>query len=402
MSRFARHTTAGEEQRATTLELFYDLVFVFAITQVSHLLLDHLTWEGVGQSLVVLLAVWWSWNYTTWVTNEVDPESIVVRLLLIALMLGSLVMAIAIPEAFGDRALVFAGAYVAIQVGRHSFLTFVAADRGTLERRRAGAILIWFLAAGALWIAGALAEGPARTALWLAALAVDYGAPLVTFWVPGRARVAPEAWQVETAHFAERFQLFIIIALGESVVITGATTSDLELDAARMTAFGLAFLGTAALWWLYFNYVARIAQRRLELAENRTTLARDAYTYLHVLMVAGVIVSAVGDELVIAHPTEELPGREIAAVVAGPALYLLAHAIFRLRMAGSVSWKRLAGALGCVAAGFVGTFAPALVVAALVVAVLAAVIGAEHVSGARRAARGEPSPLERLDVSVRG
>jgi low temperature requirement protein LtrA len=402
MSRFARHTTAGEEQRATTLELFYDLVFVFAITQVSHLLLDHLSWEGVGQSLVVLLAVWWSWNYTTWVTNEVDPESIVVRLLLIALMLGSLVMAIAIPEAFGDRALVFAGAYVAIQVGRHSFLTFVAADRGTLERRRAGAILIWFLAAGALWIAGALAEGPARTALWLAALAVDYGAPLVTFWVPGRARVAPEAWQVETAHFAERFQLFIIIALGESIVITGATTSDLELDAARMTAFGLAFLGTAALWWLYFNYVARIAQRRLELAENRTTLARDAYTYLHVLMVAGVIVSAVGDELVIAHPTEELPGREIAAVVAGPALYLLAHAIFRLRMAGSLSWKRLAGALGCVAAGFVGTFAPALVVAALVVAVLAAVIGAEHVSGARRAARGEPSPLERLDVSVRG
>jgi len=402
MSRFARHATAGEEQRATTLELFYDLVFVFAITQVSHLLLDHLSWEGVGQSLVVLLAVWWSWNYTTWVTNEVDPESIVVRLLLIALMLGSLVMAIAIPEAFGDRALVFAGAYVAIQVGRHSFLTFVAADRGTLERRRAGAILIWFLAAGALWIAGALAEGPARTALWLAALAVDYGAPLVTFWVPGRARVAPEAWQVETAHFAERFQLFIIIALGESVVITGATTSELELDAARMTAFGLAFLGTAALWWLYFNYVARIAQRRLELAENRTTLARDAYTYLHVLMVAGVIVSAVGDELVIAHPTEELPGREIAAVVAGPALYLLAHAIFRLRMAGSLSWKRLAGALGCVAAGFVGTFAPALVVAALVVAVLAAVIGAEHVSGARRAARGEPSPLERLDVSVRG
>jgi low temperature requirement protein LtrA len=402
MSRFARHTTAGEEQRATTLELFYDLVFVFAITQVSHLLLDHLSWEGVGQSLVVLLAVWWSWNYTTWVTNEVDPESIVVRLLLIALMLGSLVMAIAIPEAFGDRALVFAGAYVAIQVGRHSFLTFVAADRGTLERRRAGAILIWFLAAGALWIAGALAEGPARTALWLAALAVDYGAPLVTFWVPGRARVAPEAWQVETAHFAERFQLFIIIALGESIVITGATTSELDLDAARAAAFGLAFLATAALWWLYFNYVARIAQRRLELSPDRTRMARDAYTYLHVVMVAGVIVAAVGDELVIAHPTEELPGRELAAVVAGPALYLLAHALFRLRMAGSLSWKRLAGALGCVAAGFVGTFAPALVVAALVVAVLAAVIGAEHVSGARRAARGEPSPLERLEVSVRG
>jgi low temperature requirement protein LtrA len=396
MSRFARHTTAGEEQRATTLELFYDLVFVFAITQVSHLLLDHLSWEGVGQSLVVLLAVWWSWNYTTWVTNEVDPESIVVRLLLIALMLGSLVMAIAIPEAFGDRALVFAGAYVAIQVGRHSFLTFVAADRGTLERRRAGAILIWFLAAGALWIAGALAEGPARTALWLAALAVDYGAPLVTFWVPGRARVAPEAWQVETAHFAERFQLFIIIALGESVVITGATTSELELDAARMTAFGLAFLGTAALWWLYFNYVARIAQRRLELAADRTSMARDGYTYLHVVIVAGVIVGAVGSELAIAHPWDRLPGNELAAVVAGPALYLLGHVLFRLRLTGTISRKRLAAALGCVAAAAVGLVAPAVAVLAAVVGVLVTVIAAEHVAAHRRRARGEPTPLDLL------
>jgi len=207
---------------------------------------------------------------------------------------------------------------------------------------------------------------------------------------------------VETAHFAERFQLFIIIALGESIVVTGATTSQLELDAARLVAFGLAFLATAALWWLYFNYVARIAQRRLELAQDRTRLARDGYTYLHVVMVAGVIVSAVGDELVIAHPTDELPGREVAAVVAGPALYLLAHALFRLRMAGSVSWKRLAGAAGCVAAGFVGAFAPALVVAALVVVVLAAVIVSEQVAGARRAARGEPSPLERMEMSAGG
>ncbi len=189
MSRFQR--AAGEEQRATTLELFYDLVFVFAITQISHLLLAHLTWEGVGESLVVLLAVWWSWNYTTWVTNELDPESLVVRLVLIALMLASLVMAIAIPGAFGDRALLFAGAYVAIQVGRHAFLTFVAAGPGSVERERAGRILTWFVAAGVLWIAGALADGSARTALWLAALAVDYGAPLVTFWSPDARASGP-------------------------------------------------------------------------------------------------------------------------------------------------------------------------------------------------------------------
>src|SRR4051794_36917081 len=155
MSRYQRVRT-GEEQHATTLELFYDLVFVFAITQVSHLLLAHLSWEGAGQAALVLLVVWWSWNYTTWVTNELDPESIVVRLLLIALMLASLLMAIAIPDAFGDKALLFTGAYVAIQVGRHTFLTFVAAAPDTIERRRAGRILTWFCAAGVLWIAGAL------------------------------------------------------------------------------------------------------------------------------------------------------------------------------------------------------------------------------------------------------
>src|SRR3954451_19134585 len=146
MSRFQR-VRDGQEQRTTPLELFYDLVFVFAITQVSHLLLAHLSWEGAGQAALVLLVVWWSWNYTTWVTNELDPDSIVVRLLLIALMLASLLMAIAIPDAFGDKGLLFAGSYVAIQVGRHSFLTFVAAARGTIERERAARILTWFVVA---------------------------------------------------------------------------------------------------------------------------------------------------------------------------------------------------------------------------------------------------------------
>src|SRR5215217_6058942 len=143
MSWIQRRRASGAG-RATNLELFYDLVFVFAITQVSHLLLNHLTWTGVGQSLLVLLVVWWSWNYTTWVTNELDPETIPVRLLMIALMLASLLMAVAIPQAFGDRALLFVGSYVAIQVGRHSFLTFAAAEPGTIERVRAGRILTGF------------------------------------------------------------------------------------------------------------------------------------------------------------------------------------------------------------------------------------------------------------------
>src|SRR3954467_4459273 len=383
MTHFARPRGEGE-QRATSLELFYDLVFVFAVTQISHHLLGHLTWAGAGQSALLLLVVWWSWNYTTWVTNELDPESPVVRLLMIALMLASLMMAVAIPHAFGDDALLFVGSYLTIQVGRHTFLPFAAADRGEPERERAGRILTWFVAAGVFWVAGALADGSARTALWLLALALDYGGPLALFRIPGRPFAAGEsAWQVSTAHFAERFGLFIIIALGESIVITGATVSAADLDAPILAAFATAFLVTAAMWWLYFTYVARIAERRLELAPNRTRTARDAYTYLHVVLVAGIIVSAVGDEIVIAHPTAPLTDAQVAAVVLGPAIYLLAHTLFRLRLTKTVGWRRLAGAGACLVAGVVARNADALVLAVIVLGVLIGVIASERLVSAR-------------------
>ncbi len=395
MSRYAR-VRDGQEQKTTTLELFYDLVFVFAITQVSHLLLSHLTWQGAGQAAFILLVVWWSWNYTTWVTNELDPDSNTVRVLLIGLMLASFLMAVAIPAAFGSRALLFAGAYVAIQVGRHTFLTFAAGLPGTVERDRASRILIWFLVAAVFWIAGGIADGSSRTVLWLIALGIDYAGPIVTYWVPGMKRINPSAWELEVGHFAERFQLFVILALGESIVVTGATASGEELDAARLCAFAVAFLGTAAMWWIYFNAAAMVAQRRLELSDHRTELARDGYTYLHVVMVAGVIVSAVGDELVIAHPTETWAPSEVLAIVAGPAIYLFALVLFRLRMAGTLSRKRLGGGVACLAVGLLGGVAPALVLEVLLVAVLVAVIVAELVTGARSRARGEPTALEAL------
>jgi low temperature requirement protein LtrA len=381
----------------TNLELFYDLVFVFAITQVSHLLLEDLTWESVGRATVILLATWMSWNYTTWVTNELDPEAIVVRLVIVALMLASLLMAVAIPEAFGDRAVLFAASYVAIQVGRHAFLAFAAGRKGTLERARAIPILVWFIGAGVFWIAGALADGPACTVLWIVALLIDYGAPLCTYWLPVRRHIGMDAWNVSTSHFAERFQLFVIIALGESIVLTGETTSHLELDAARLAAFAVAFLSTAAFWWLYFNYVATIAERRLELAENRTIVARDAYTYLHVVLIAGVILSAVGDELIIAHPTEELPTAEILAVVAGPVVYLVGHVLFRWRIAGTFGVRRALGAVACVACIPLGMVTSGLVLGAALLAILVAVIGAEQLNGHRRRLRGAPTPMDELE-----
>ncbi len=401
MTRPGLRRTADGEQRATALELFYDLVFVFAVTQVSHHLLDDLTWRGAGQSALLLLVVWWSWNYTTWVTNELDPESTVVRLLMIAIMLASLLMSAAIPDAFEGEAVLFVASYLAIQLGRHTFLTFAAAEPGTLERTRAARILVWFVFAGVFWVAGAVADGSTRTLLWLVALAIDYSAPLFLFRVPGLPPVTEAAWQVGTAHFSERFSLFVIIALGESIVVTGATISGADLDAPTLAAFTTAFLTTAALWWLYFTYVVRIAERRLEMAENRTRMARDAYTYLHVVFVAGIIVSAVGDELVIAHPSDPLPGPEVAAVVAGPAIYLLAHALFRLRLTGTLSTRRLTGAVACAVVGVAASSADALVIALLVLAILAAVIGSEHLASAQRRRRGEQTPLERLEASAR-
>jgi low temperature requirement protein LtrA len=398
MAYVRRRRTDEVSQRASTLELFYDLVFVFAITQVSHLLLEHLTWAGAGQALIVLLAVWWSWNYTTWTTNELDTETIPVRLLLLALMLVSLLMSVAIPDAFGGHALLFAGSYVAIQVGRHSFLTFAAAQPGTIERERAGRILTWFVVAGVLWIAGALADGPARTALWLAALALDYGAPLVLFWVPGRPRLEGATWDVGTEHFAERFGLFIILALGESIVLTGATTSESDLTAARIVSFVMAFLMSAAIWWLYFTSVARLGEHYLGVSEDRTTLARDGYTFLHVVFAAGIILAAVGDELAIAHPTEVLPPNEVVAVAAGPAIYLFALTLFGYRLTGTLSKRKLFGTLGCVVIGFVGLFLPALVLAGLLILVLVAVIGSNYLVAARSRARGEASPIERLEA----
>ena len=388
---FTYRTRGADEEQASPLELFYDLVFVFAVTQVSELLLDDLSWAGAGEALLALLVVWWAWDYTTWVTSEVHPDPVPVRLLLLAIALASLSMAVAVPEAFGRYGLLFACSYIAIKIGRLAFLLFHTSDVGTIRTGRAGRLVIWFLASGGLWIAGGVVEDPARTTLWVVALAIDLTGPLVMYWIPGRPRLPYDAWTVKRSHLAGRFELFIIIALGETIVLTGATTSQLDIDTARFVAFALAFLGTAALWWLYFDDFPAISRQRLELAPDGVKLARDAYMYLHVVLVAGVILSAVGDELVIARPTDVLPDGEVAIVAGGPALYLLGHVLFRLRMIGTIRWMRLGGAGACVVAGFVGTVVPALVLAALLVALLVALIAIERVAGELAPAAGAPA-----------
>src|SRR5919199_6088927 len=210
----------GGEQRVTSLELFFDLVYVFAVTQLSHRLLSDLTIGGALETLFLLLVVWWAWVYTIWVTNWFDPDQWAVRLLLIAVMLASLVMSVAIPEAFGERGLMFALAYVAIQVGRALFVV-LDLDKSSSLGKNFQRILAWFAIPAVPWVVGGLFEGGARYVLWVLALALEYGGPVTGFYTPGLGRSRTEVWTVEGSHLAERCQLFVIIALGESILVTG-------------------------------------------------------------------------------------------------------------------------------------------------------------------------------------
>jgi low temperature requirement protein LtrA len=380
----------GEEQRATWLELFFDLVFVFAVTQLSHLLLDHLTLRGALQTLFLLLVVWWAWIYTTWMTNWFDPDSVLVRVVLLAVMGSSLLMAVAIPEAFGHLAPVFACSYVALQGVRNTFNVYATPpdDDFQIVFQR---ILAWSLASGALWLAGGFAPEGARTWLWIAALAVDYLAPSLGYWTPRLGRSATTDWEIEGAHFAERFQLFIIIALGESIVATGATASSLAFDLPIGTALMVAFATSAALWWLYFDEVGWRAQRFLSQAHDSGQLARDAYTYLHTPIVAGIIVVAVADELVIAHPGSSPEGAELAVILGGPVLYLMGHTLFRLRMIHNVSRKRLLAAAAITALAPLGGVLSSLALAACVLAILTILAAAETRNRLISAARSTAS-----------
>src|SRR5262245_5353105 len=263
--------TRGEgEQRATFFELFFDLVYVFAVTQLSHHLLADLSWPGAAQTAFMLVAVYWAWNYTTWMTNWFDPDTVPVRLVLVFVMVASLLMSVAIPEGFGRYALLFACAYCGMQIGRNAFVVAVT-PRGDFNQNFRH-ILAWSLLSAPLWVAGAVVDAEAwRWTLWLAALGLDLAAPLVTYWLPRAGTTPMSQWQIEGAHFGERFQLFVIIALGESVVLAGATASNTGLSVDVVAALLLAFLSSTALWWLYFGELAGTV---LELARGVTAEAR--------------------------------------------------------------------------------------------------------------------------------
>jgi low temperature requirement protein LtrA len=319
--------------RVTYVELFFDLVFVFAITQLSHGLLHDLTLAGALRTGVMFLAVWWVWIYTAWAMNWLDPERAPVRLLLFAMMLAGLVLSVAIPHAFSEdgrgAGLLFAATYVAIQVGRTAFTTWAIGPGQPALYRNFQRITGWKIAAAPLWLAGGLAGPQTRLWLWALAVAVEYAGPAFRFWLPrlGASEVAD--WQVEGAHLSERCALFVIIALGESILVTGATFSDKAWSAGTVAAFLVAFTGSIAMWWVYFDTGAERAARQITRASDPGRMARAGYTYFHLLIGAGIVLCAVADELVLAHPDGHAAAEAVAAIVGGPAVYLLGNALFK-------------------------------------------------------------------------
>ncbi len=327
-SRLLRQRGHQDSGKVGMVELFFDLVFVFAVTQLSHSLLANLTISGMLQVSLLLLAVWWVWIYTSWVTNWLDPERNSVRICLFVLMLAGLLLSASIPEAFAKRGLVFAGAYVFMQVGRTLFFLWAVRGAAANMIRNFQRILVWLMVSGVFWIVGGFAVGDVRFAYWALALLLEFVSPSLYFWVPGLGRSSTADWDVEGGHMAERCALFVIIALGESLLVTGATFAALAWNFSMIAAFLVALLGIVAMWWIYFDTGAERARHRIKHSDDPGRQARVAYTYLHALIVGGIIVCAVADELVLTHP-DHIANASIAAILGGPVLYLLGNALFK-------------------------------------------------------------------------
>jgi low temperature requirement protein LtrA len=380
-----RPSAEDDEWRASWTELFFDLVFVLVVTQLSAYLHEHLNPRGAAETLFLLLVAWWAWLYTTWATNWFDPERGPVRGVLVVAMLASMLGAAAIPDAFGERALLLVVGYVSIQTFRNACMVLATRPDDPLHRPLVR-VFAWTLWVGALWLTGAFADHDARLVVWGIALACDYAGPALGHWTPGLGRSDPSEWELEPGHFAERLMLFLIIALGETIVAAGVTASGLELTSVRVASLVVAFGVAVALWWLYFDFHAEYTLLHLRAAAGyRGRLARDL-GYLLTPLVAGVILSAVASELVIAQPHARLDGDGLVTLAAGPALYLLGSVAFKVRVYRDLWRPRAVAFVVVIATAALGASLPALAIWTLTLATLVGVAIAEM----RQARRKDP------------
>ncbi|NWD77932.1 low temperature requirement protein A [Pseudomonas gingeri] len=366
----------GHHARVTFEELLFDLVYVFAVTQLSHGLLHHLTLVGGMETLILWFTVWLGWQYTGWVTNWFDPQTPLIRGLIFALMIPALLMAASIPEAFGERGLVFALAYVSIQVGRTGFVVLQLPREHPLApnfRRMLG----WLGVAAVFWVAGACVEGPLRIGLWLIAVLCEYLSPMFGFAFPGLGRSRTRDWTIEGGHLAERCQLFVIVALGETLLASGAVLGESGYwDLPILLGLVATFLGTLAMWWLYFGTAGKDATLRITQDSDPGRIGAY-FHYIHAILVAGIITTAVGNDLVMLYPDRRLSTVDVITLVAGPMIYLFGSILYKRVVYRVVPKSHLGGLLLLLALVPIGLTTDLLMMSGLTTAVMLVVCAIE-------------------------
>jgi low temperature requirement protein LtrA len=358
-------------ERVSPLELFFDLVFVFAITQVTALMAATPTWQGMAQGLLVLAVVWWTWAGYAWLTNTMDPEDGLVRVAIFGAMGAMLLVSLAVPHAFGDDALFFAIAYLLVRVAH--IVVFALADRTDTELRHAvGTLVPGTLIGTGLLVAASTQDGWLQGLFWVLAIVFDYGGPFV---------LGVRGWHLSATHFAERHALIVLIALGESIVALGIGAEGIPLTVGVVAAALLGVAVACALWWAYFDVVALVAERRLRdaVGEAQLRMARDSYSYLHLPMVAGIVLFALGVKKTLGEVGEPLKLVPAVGLCGGVALYLLAHVAFRMRNVRTLNRQRLVAAAVLLALVPLTRDAPALATLALVAVVTAGLIAYEAI-----------------------
>lgn len=310
-------------------ELLFDLIYVFAVTQISHSLLHNLTWLGFVQSTIIWFAVWLGWQHTTWVTNWFNPNTRVVRILLFVLMLIGLLMAASIPKAFEDRGLIFVLCYIVIQVGRTVTILIMLGRKHHLTNNFKR-ILGWFIISAIFWLIGVFEEGYTRIAFWAIAVIVDYTSPMFGFYLPFLGRsVSSEEWTIDGHHLTERSQLFVIIAFGETILMTGASLSEIEHWTAPVVVAGVvSAISSLVMWWVYFDRSSEAGTERIIKSANPGLLGLE-YHSIHVVLVGALIMSAVGDELVVMHPLSFAQPQSIFVIIIAPVIYLAANVVYK-------------------------------------------------------------------------
>ncbi|MGB2567216.1 low temperature requirement protein A [Micromonospora citrea] len=376
-------------RRVTLQELFFDLVYVVALALISRGLVTEVSWQRAGQSLILLMAIWWTWAITTLVTDMYDPQRREIKLLIAAVMFGALLMTTAIPQAFADRGLVFAGTYVAIHLGRGLFL--MPAVRGHPQsQRRAVRVFVWFAVSAVPWIVGAHVGGHAREALWALALAIDYGGFRLAYPIPGLGAVPEGQRNVTAEHLSERYQQFFIIALGDAILVAGTMFSLQHSEAENLAAFTVAFVSTLLLWRIYVHKSGELLPQAIQSSRTPNKFLRTA-PYTHLMMVAGVVTTAAGFDLVLHEPSGRTPPAWAAIILGGPALFLVGRCCFEYEVFSRVSLSRPGGLLALLTIAPAVLFLPPLFAAAGAMAVLAGVAVADHLRSRGRPPE-DPSP----------